>query len=446
MQASQRSGEQGAGHEPQTGARDGRVRRGRKPVSGSRVLMSRAAAPRAVPRIAGLVLIGVVAGVGCARPHLDISAEVLASARPEVLELVRGNPYNYFRLVNREWTTRVCEMLAADLPGQPVVQLHGDAHVEQFAYMGDDWGLDDFDDATRGPAPVDIVRFLGSIDLVARERGWSHDRDRTFDRFFDGYRKGMSDPAYHPPEPDVVRRHKAATTPTTREAFLASSEAQMKPIREARLQGAVASMRAFGEVWRLQHPDIPDGYFHVVRAGALEMGIGSAALPKLLIRLAGPSDDPADDVLLEAKAVRPRGSDTCLERPTSSATPTPTIRIVESSKQVGRLKHAILVPGPDLAIAEMAVEGKHLSDWWIRSWDPTYHEIALDDLQSVADLADLAYDAGVQLGAGAVAAENATLRQQLAASIDQGEPRLRRDAEQLVDELLRGWRGLEKRH
>jgi len=52
----------------------------------------------------------------------------------------------------------------------------------------------------------------------------------------------------------------------------------------------------------------------------------------------------------------------------------------------------------------------------------------------------------VQLGAGAVAAENATLRQQLAASIDQAELRLRRDAEQMVDELLRGWRRLEKRH
>ena len=390
------------------------------------------------------MLIGVVVGAGCARPHLDISDEVLATATPEVLERVRANPYNYFRLVNREWTTRVCEMLAADLPGQPVVQLHGDAHVEQFAYMRDAWGLDDFDDATRGPAPVDIVRFLGSIDLVARERGWSHDRDRTFDRFFDGYRKGVSDPAYQPPEPAVVRRHKAATPPTSREAFLASSEELMRPIREARLKGAVASMRAFGEIVRREHPDIPDGYFRVVRAGALEMGIGSAALPKLLIRLAGPSDDPADDVLLEAKAVRPRGSDTCLEQPAS--TPTPTFRIVQGSKQVGRLKHAILVAGPDQAIAEMAVEGKHLSDWWIRSWDPTYHEIALDDLQSVADLADLAYDAGVQLGAGAVAAENATLRRQLAASIDQAEPRLRRDAEQLVDELLRGWRGLEKRH
>jgi uncharacterized protein (DUF2252 family) len=424
MQARQLPHEQGAGHEPQTEAR--------------------VAPPRAVPCIAGLMLILVVAGVGCGRPHLDISDEVLATATPEVLARVRVNPYNYFRLVNREWTTRVCEMLAADLPGQPVVQLHGDAHVEQFAYMRDAWGLDDFDDATRGPAAVDIVRFLGSIELVARERGWSHDRDRTFDRFFDGYRQGVADPAYHPPEPDVVRRHRAVTDPTTREGFLASSEELMKPIREARLQGAVASMRAFGEIVRRKHPEYSDGYFSVVRAGALEMGIGSAALPKLLIRLAGPSDDPADDVLLEAKAVRPRGSETCLEQPAS--TPTPTFRIVQGSEQVGRLKHSILVAGPDVAIAEMAVEGKHVSDWWIRSWDPTYHEIHLDDLQSVADLADLAYDAGVQLGAGAVAADNEALRRQLTASIDQAEPRLRRAAEQLVNELLRGWRRLETRH
>jgi hypothetical protein len=238
-----------------------------------------------------------------------------------------------------------------------------------------------------------------------------------------------------------VRRHRAATTPTSREAFLASSEAQMKPIPEDRLQGAVASMQAFNEIVRRDRPEIPDGYFRVVRAGALEMGIGSAALPKLLIRLAGPSDDPADDVLLEAKAVRSRGTAACLEQATSA----PTLRIVEGSRQVGRLKHAVLVAGPDFPADEVAVEGVHLSDWWIRSWDPTYHEIRLEDLESVADLAELAYDAGDQLGAGAVAADNETLRRQLAASIDQAESWLRRAAEQLVGEMMRGWRGLGKR-
>ena len=54
--------------------------------------------------------------------------------------------------------------------------------------MRDAWGLDDFDDATRGPAPVDIVRFLGSIDLVgifdsyaAAEDAWRGKAQATVD-------------------------------------------------------------------------------------------------------------------------------------------------------------------------------------------------------------------------------------------------------------------------
>ena len=70
------------------------------------------------------------------------------------------------------------------------MRLHGDAHVEQFAIAQEAWGLDDFDDSARGPAAVDIVRFLGSIDLVARQRSWEKDRDRLFDRFVEGYKRG----------------------------------------------------------------------------------------------------------------------------------------------------------------------------------------------------------------------------------------------------------------
>jgi hypothetical protein len=365
---------------------------------------------------------------------------VLAAARPDVLERVRASAYNYFRLANREWTTRACDMLIAEGDGEPIVQLHGDAHVEQFAYMKDAWGLDDFDDAARGPAGVDILRFLGSLDLAARQRGWSRARETLFDRFFDGYRRGLSDPQYRPPEPAVVRRHKAAIGPASGQAFLASAEAKMKPLTELRLKGTIASMGAFSQLVRRDRPDLPDGYFNVIRAGALELGIGSAATPKVLIRVEGPSSDPADDVLLEAKAVRSRAA-ACLEQPDRS----PTFRIVQGDRQVGRLKHELLVAGPEQAVAELAIQGDHLSDWWIRSWDPTYHEIALDDLQSPGDLADIAYDSGVQLGAGAVAGGDQALRQRLAALVARAEPRLRHDAGQLLAELLRGWRGIGHR-
>src|SRR5262245_9563131 len=109
-------------------------------------------------RVIRVVLILVAPLAACGRTHLEVAPEVLRAAPPELIERIRADPYNYFRLTNREWTARVCEIFAADLPSQPTVQLHGDAHIEQFAFMHETWGLDDFDDAARGPALVDIVR------------------------------------------------------------------------------------------------------------------------------------------------------------------------------------------------------------------------------------------------------------------------------------------------
>ena len=390
----------------------------------------------------GLALILAAPLAACYRRHLSVAPDVLSAAPPELIDRVRSDAYNYFRLTNHEWTARVCQIFAADLPNLPVVQLHGDAHVEQYALMGESWGLDDFDDAARGPALVDIVRFLGSLDLAARRRGWSHERDRLFDSFLDGYGQGLSNPAFRPDEPDVVRRYKADTPPLSHATFLMWAEAKMEPMTDTPMKGVRAAMKVIGDIVQREHPDLGDRYFDVVRAGWLHLGIGSAQAQKVLIRIAGESTDPTDDVLLEAKAVRSRDVLPCIEQPV----PSPTFRIVEGSRQVGRLKHAILIPGPELANNDITIEGQHLRDWWIRSWDASYHELDLDGLQSVDDLADIAYDSGAQLGAGALrgtsAAEQATLQPRLIVSVSRSEAQLRRAAVQLVQELLRGWRDL----
>ena len=86
----------------------------------------------------------------------------LASAPAELLDQLRADAFTYFRFINRAWVASVCEAFA-DVPDVPLVRLHGDAHIEQFAVTKDAWGLDDFDDSARGPLFVDIVRFLGSI-------------------------------------------------------------------------------------------------------------------------------------------------------------------------------------------------------------------------------------------------------------------------------------------
>jgi hypothetical protein len=367
---------------------------------------------------------------------LTAEPEALAAAPPDLLDRLRADPYNYFRFTNHEWTSRVCELFAADLPKQPIVQLHGDAHVEQYALTNDAWGLDDFDDSTRGPAFVDITRFLGSIELAARRRGWTRDRDRLFDRFFEGYRRGLSGTTDHPAEPDIVRWVRSRTPVPSHDEFLAWAETKMAPMPEVSMNGLLASMIVFSRLVRHERPELAEGYFQVVRAGWLQMGIGSAVVRKILMRVRGPSDDPGDDELLEAKALRALKDLDCLEMPKSR----PAFRVIVGNQQVGRLRHNILIAGPEEDIPELTIQGEHLRNWWVRSWEPSYHEITLDDLRSVDDLSDLIYDSAVQLGGGSIhGADDPALHTESLAALAALEPRLRTEAVSLVNDMMRGW-------
>lgn len=397
---------------------------------------------------AALVLVAAVwlagAGAGCGHPELELEAdrESLAAAPAELLSKLRADPYNYFRFINHEWTSRVCEVFAGDLGSQPNVQLHGDAHLEQYAFTKSAWGLDDFDDSTRGPALVDIIRFLGSIDLTVRRRGWLRDRDLLFDRFVAGYRQGVLDPLHQPPRPGILDRLQGQRATPTNEAFLAWAETLMEPMSAKVTEAVTTAMSAFARTVQQDRPDLPDAYFHIARAGWLRMGIGSATAKKVLIRVDGPSIRPEDDVLLEAKAIRALADVRCLEVPSSR----PTFRVITGNRQLGRLRHDILVAGPELPIPELSSEGSNLADWWIRSWEPSYREVSLDDFGSVEELATIVYDSGAQLGAGSVQlpgqAVEVGLQQQSLAALGRFEGRLGGEAVHLVEQMLRGWERL----
>ena len=370
-----------------------------------------------------------------ARGQLLPPPAALADAPAELIQRLRADPFTYFRFINRVWTARVCEAFA-DLSDAPTVRLHGDAHVEQFALTSDAWGLDDFDDSTSGPEFVDIVRFLGSIDLAARQRGWTRDRDALWTRFFEGYRRGLSDPEYRPPEPGLVRQLRRRV-PVTRAMFLEWAGRQMRPMDAATSKAVVAGMEAFDRLVRRDRPDLPPRYFTVVRAGWLHLGVGSAAIRKVLIRVQGPTAAPEDDEVLEVKEVTNLEGVGCVE---GRATP-PGVRIIDGSRQLGRLKHEILAVGPTLLIAATAGRGEHWLDWLISSWEPSYRELRIVDLRSATDLADIAFDAGVQLGAGKLV----SVRPQALASVVRLEGRLRHETSTIVEELLAGWRELRTR-
>jgi hypothetical protein len=375
------------------------------------------------------VWIGFIA-VPSARGQLRPSPAALTGASPELIDRLRADSFTYFRFINRVWTARVYEAFA-DVHDAPIVRLHGDAHIEQFAVTKDAWGLDDFDDSTRGPAFIDIVRFMGSIDLATRQRGWTRDRDAVWDRFLEGYRRGLSDSDYRPPEPDIIRQLREQA-PVTRAAYLAWGEKQMQPMDEATSTSVVQGMETFERFFRAQRPDLAVGYFTVVRAGWLHIGVGSATGRKVLIRVQGPTTNPEDDELIEGKEVANLGGLSCLE---DSVTPQ-AIRVIDGTRQLGRLKHDILAVGPTLLIPAAAGRAEHFLDWWVSSWEPSYREVHLADLRSVKDLADIAFDSGVQLGAGKLM----SVREQELSSVVRLEGRLRKETTTIVEELLAGWR------
>ena len=390
--------------------------------------------------VIAIVLVGAAHSAAPLRPN----PESLERATPELIERLRADPYDYFRFVNRSWIARVCDDFSSDLEGLPVIRLHGDAHVEQFALTQDAWGLDDFDDSTRGPAVIDIVRFLGSVDLVARRRSWQQDRDSLFDRFVEGYKRGLVEPDRQPRPPDIVRKLRTAAPPT-RLAFLTWGESKMQPLADSSMKAVVAAMEAFAQVMLRERPELGPEYFRVVRAGSFQIGVGSAVTPKLMIRVRGPSDDPADDELLESKKISDLGGLHCLTTPTVH----PMLRVIDGSKQLGRLKYNIVAAGPELVVPEVTARGERLQDWWIRSLDPSYREVRLTDLRSVGDLAAISYDAGVQLGAGRLQDRTVLLsaydRKRLLGATGRLEKRYRQGASKLVNEIFLGWRELAGR-
>jgi hypothetical protein len=361
----------------------------------------------------------------------------LADVSPELRQRLEGSPLALFRFVNRAWTGEVCEAFVAERPALPRVRLHGDAHIEQYAVTANARGLDDFDDSATGPAVIDLVRFLGSLELTAHERGWLTSVPAIADAFLDGYMRALANPSYFPGDPAVVARLRASAPPSPA-AFLTWADAQMQPLAPA---DATKLDQAWAEVERhaaAADPGFTAAFLARKRAGTLRLGIGSALTKKFLLRLEGPSAAAEDDVIVEAKEVSELGNQPCLGTPPGRE----AFRVVEGVQQIGRLKHRLL-----LTLPEFQGQGNDAPGWWIKTWDRSYRELELPDLRNADELREVAHDAGAQLGSSNVAslaADAADRRLEL-----EGARRLRARvldvAHQLTGALIAAWERLRAR-
>jgi hypothetical protein len=312
-----------------------------------------------------------------------------AEAPPEFRARLAASPLAFFRFVNHAWTHAVCDAFTGDAQHLPTARLHGDAHIEQYAVTATAHGLDDFDDSARGPAVVDMVRFLGSLELAAQQRGWLASLPLAIDAFFSGYRQALEVAAYLPPDPAVVRRLRAAQVRSP-EAFLAWADSLMQPVAPRELAQLDISWKGVEAFAVRADPEFTPAFLTRKKVGWLQMGIGSALTRKLLIHIEGPSEVPGDDLVLEAKEVVAFERASCVSIPRSSE----PFRVVEGLRQMGRFEQRLVVAMPGLTGTRPDGVG-----WWVRGWDRSYRELQVVDLESPEDLREIAHDVGAQLGA-----------------------------------------------
>jgi hypothetical protein len=352
------------------------------------------------------------------------------AAHPELLARIEASPHGYYRFINRAFSREVCARFEDVLPSLPTVNLHGDAHLEQYAVTDVSRGLTDFDDSSRGPPVLDLVRFGVSIFLAARQFGWEDQADEFFAVFLDGYRAGLEDPAMAAPEPELARALRSRFR-ADRRSFLEWAATVIEPVtREQRREIEAALVPCFRRMMESGRSEASSlDYYDVVTMGRLRLGIGSALDEKYLIRVQGPSPDPEDDVILELKEVRDLSGIPCIDG-SSRVDP---FRIL-----VGQARIAY---APYEHLGYLELHGRAL---WVHSWVMNYRELDVSAAdREPADLAEVAFDVGVQLGRGhpnqIATPMDAELRAELVRDVDALGPRLRDEVRQLAALTVQAW-------
>ena len=311
------------------------------------------------------------------------------------------DPHTYFRYVNGPFREVLCQKLAVGVQ-RPDVTLHGDPHVEQYAVTDKGRGLADFDDSTVGPAVLDLVRLATSLRLAMDERGWKGADDVVRD-FLESYALALRSPASLPPEPRVVARVRARFD-RNRTNALARAEALMEPLPPE----AAPSDETLARTSRMlaQVSGWPEASFKIKRFGAHRIGVGSANDEKYLLRIEGETKAPEDDVILEVKKVRPIAAGECVH-----AEPGPN-RILRASSQ--------LAYQPFVYAGGITLEGH---SFWFHAWTVNYADLDIRrDLDSAAELAEVARDVGFQLGRGHAGATSEKDAKALRATLLAGFP------------------------
>lgn len=365
-------------------------------------------------------------GVAAQANPFAIDARAFAARDGKLATKIGRSPFNYFRYRNRPFVDVVCAHYGKTIPSMPLVHVHGDAHLEQYAVAAEGRGLADFDASAIGPPIIDLARFATSLVLAMPNDPIG--QRAAIEALLRGYVKALDDPATVSPEPAVARRIRSRFDATTG-AWLARverliSRGPMKPDER----------KTYDVLWNDIHaqlragdPSLPSTFFSIKAGGPLHMGIGSAQAQKFLVRIEGPTSAVDDDLVMEAKAVEPGVLGSCLRGVDLDAT-----RVIEGAAQLSN--------SPQRFLAVANVNGR---PFYSHTWLVHYTELAVSDIESAAELVELAEDVGLQLGRGHAKLQDesrvAALRVALRQAVETCRVDLVEIATQLAAEVTRAW-------
>jgi hypothetical protein len=352
------------------------------------------------------------------------------AARPALAGRLRQTPHNYFRFVNRAFSEAVCRLFADVRRDLPDVNLHGDAHVEQYAVTSLGYGLTDFDDSAQGPYVVDLVRFGVSLQLASREKGWVG-TGAAVDDLLRGYRDALADPSRERPPRRTLRRERAGFT-FDHALALRRAQAMMDsaPVPRFELE---ADFESYAARMRAQMPSLPAGFFRIKKVGRLATGIGSALDEKYLLRVEGWTRGGDDDQILEAKVVHVLADRGCLH--------------TDAGPERVPLGMSLLARAP-FSYSGLFAHGHHVL--WVHGWTDDYVELRIEaSFPDPEDLREVAYDVGTQLGRAHPKpfpgrASPAGLRPLLLASTRTNEARIRRTVDDLTEAIIEAWQSFRR--
>lgn len=354
------------------------------------------------------------------------------SYNPGLLRRIQRSPHGYFRFINRRFSGAVCRRFRDLVTAMPTVNLHGDAHLEQYAVTDRTHGLTDFDDATTGPPVLDLVRLGVSIHLTARAQGWLQHRESFFEALLEGYLQALRHPDLNIPVPSIVKRIRERPQKTDAE-FLNWATDLMRPTTRS-----TAVTRALKPVLTRLHeaaPDLEEDFFEIEAVGGFGLGIGSALREKYLVRVQGPSPAPDDDVILELKQLEDLSEVRCVDGPERLD---PIRLLAVRSRFTG---------ASDPFLGHLWLDDEA---FWIHGWDASYAELDTEgELGSPSEFSELLYDLGVHLGRGhpekIASPRDAELRADLIHWTERTRGRLHAEVEQLQGEVHSAWEVFRRR-